>query len=97
MHAGNGVRSEDLALCSALFGCVRRCYQDCYRLRTEWAAFSHKNGRFALRLLAERLGFEPRELALYGFQDRRNRPLCHLSAGLFTLVSRLPRLSGHYL
>ncbi len=30
--------------------------------------------------LAEREGFEPPEVALNGFQDRRIRPLCHLSA-----------------
>ena len=30
--------------------------------------------------LAERVGFEPTELALNGFQDRRLQPLGHLSA-----------------
>src|ERR1700740_3124293 len=30
-------------------------------------------------LLAERVGFEPTDLSVSGFQDRRNRPLCHLS------------------
>jgi hypothetical protein len=30
--------------------------------------------------LAERVGFEPTDLSVNGFQDRRNRPLCHLSA-----------------
>jgi hypothetical protein len=29
--------------------------------------------------LAERVGFEPTDLSVNGFQDRRNRPLCHLS------------------
>ena len=32
------------------------------------------------RGLAERVGFEPTDLSVNGFQDRRNRPLCHLSA-----------------
>src|SRR5438876_1121888 len=31
------------------------------------------------RGLAERVGFEPTDLSVNGFQDRRNRPLCHLS------------------
>ena len=35
----------------------------------------------ARRELAERVGFEPTEVALSGFQDRRIQPLCHLSAG----------------
>ena len=30
--------------------------------------------------LAERVGFEPTKLSLNGFQDRRLRPLGHLSA-----------------
>ena len=30
--------------------------------------------------LAERVGFEPTDLSVNGFQDRRIRPLCHLSA-----------------
>ena len=29
--------------------------------------------------LAERVGFEPTDLSINGFQDRRIRPLCHLS------------------
>ena len=29
--------------------------------------------------VAERVGFEPTDLAVSGFQDRRIRPLCHLS------------------
>ncbi len=29
--------------------------------------------------LAERVGFEPTEVSLSGFQDRRIQPLCHLS------------------
>ena len=33
---------------------------------------------------AERKGFEPLEVvSLNGFQDRRNRPLCHLSESAF--------------
>src|SRR5205823_12009061 len=32
------------------------------------------------RLEAEREGFEPPELSLNGFQDRRHKPLGHLSA-----------------
>ena len=33
---------------------------------------------------AERKGFEPLEVvSLNGFQDRRNRPLCHLSESEF--------------
>jgi hypothetical protein len=32
-----------------------------------------------LRVLAEREGFEPPELSLNGFQDRRHKPLGHLS------------------
>src|ERR1700740_2964345 len=33
-------------------------------------------------LLAERVGFEPTDLSVSGFQDRRNRPLCHLSGAI---------------
>ena len=33
--------------------------------------------------IEEREGFEPSELAFNGFQDRRNRPLCHLSAPFY--------------
>jgi hypothetical protein len=29
--------------------------------------------------MAEEVGFEPTELSLYGFQDRRHRPLGHSS------------------
>ena len=29
--------------------------------------------------MAEGEGFEPPDLSVYGFQDRRNRPLCHPS------------------
>jgi hypothetical protein len=35
-------------------------------------------------ILAEREGFEPPELSLNGFQDRRLKPLGHLSG--FTVV-----------
>ena len=35
---------------------------------------------------AERKGFEPLEVvSLNGFQDRRNRPLCHLSESEFAM------------
>jgi hypothetical protein len=70
-RADNGLRSEDIGFRSALFGCVRRCYR---RLLpgsgTEQTGLGHKNGHSTLKVLAERLGFEPRELALYGFQGR---------------------------
>ena len=68
-RAGNGLRSEDIAFRSALFGCVRRCYR---RLLPgsgqNKTGLGHRNGHSTLEVLAERLGFEPRELALYGFQ-----------------------------
>ena len=38
------------------------------------------NGHFTLKMLAERVRFELTGLSSSGFQDRRNRPLCHLSA-----------------
>ena len=41
--------------------------------------------RFTRELLAERVRFELTGLSSSGFQDRRNRPLCHLSVALFTL------------
>jgi len=38
-------------------------------------------GVATLPILAERVGFEPTELSLGGFQDRCHQPLGHLSAG----------------
>ncbi len=39
----------------------------------------------AMESLAEGVGFEPTDLSVNGFQDRRNRPLCHPSARLFLM------------
>ena len=43
-----------------------------------------------LQRVAERVGFEPTDLAVSGFQDRRNRPLCHLSGAARDECSRTP-------
>ena len=45
--------------------------------------------RFTLEILAERVRFELTGLSSSGFQDRRNRPLCHLSAGHGTMAGTL--------
>ena len=48
-----------------------------------------QNGDFTREFLAERVRFELTGLSSSGFQDRRNRPLCHLSAARATRT--LPR------
>ena len=57
---------------------------DCEPVGVLAACLSVKTKKNTARVLflvfAERKGFEPLEvLSLNGFQDRRNRPLCHLS------------------
>ena len=57
---------------------------DCEPIGVLAACLSVKTKKNTARVLflvfAERKGFEPLEvLSLNGFQDRRNRPLCHLS------------------
>jgi hypothetical protein len=99
---GGGPPLRSVRRCSAVRA-VATGY--CYRLRTEWAGLGHKNGQFTLRIVAERQGFEPWDLPVSGFQDRRNRPLCHLSAvgaARFWLIgppaanSARPRLSRRH-
>ena len=43
--------------------------------------------------MAEGVGFEPTELSLNGFQDRRLKPLGHPSGVVYTLLTE-PRTSG---
>ena len=49
-------------------------------LRGDLRGRRRSSARPFARGLAERVGFEPTDLSVNGFQDRRNRPLCHLSA-----------------
>ena len=44
--------------------------------------------------MAEREGFEPPELSLNGFQDRRHKPLGHLSVAIFDWVESVPHPCG---
>jgi hypothetical protein len=69
----------------------------CYRLRTECAGFSDTNGRFTLRILAERQGFEPWDLVGLRFsrahQRGRGGPLAFdLSVKAFDLAPNRPPL-----
>ncbi len=53
-------------------------------------------GKAGRGMLAERVRFELTGLSSSGFQDRRNRPLCHLSVALFALdVARAVRVGGY--
>ncbi len=59
---------------------------------TRLAGEHHQPARSSLRrmvtvLLAEEVGFEPTELSLNGFQDRRLRPLGHSSAVFRQILS----------
>ena len=54
-----------------------RCYRHSLTLSRRHPQFDH----FTLKTLAERVRFELTGLSSSGFQDRRNRPLCHLSVG----------------
>ena len=60
-------------------------YACCYRLllpaSDRMGQFSHENGLFTLGIVAERLGFEPRELALCGFQVWVRRSWTVVDAG----------------
>jgi len=55
-------------LSSGVRPCAAVATAYCYLLRTERAGFGPKNGRFTLRFLAERQGFEPWDLPVCGFQ-----------------------------
>ena len=60
--------SRSVRRCSAVCAVATDC---CYWFRTEWAGIRPQSGRFTLRILAERLGFEPRELVGLRFSSLR--------------------------
>jgi hypothetical protein len=55
---------------------------------------SHSNPHL---LRGERGIRTPGPLQVNGFQDRRNRPLCHLSAGKSTIFLRIAKGTGHWM
>ena len=68
-----------------------------YNPHTRLAGEHHRPARSSLRSvpkkMAEEVGFEPTELSLNGFQDRRLQPLGHSSCQRICIYHFIKRLS----
>ena len=67
----------------------------CFSATSYLLSATRENHRQAI-FLAEGVGFEPTELSLNGFQDRRLKPLGHPSLNLCEPITKIKNPGQHY-